>query len=134
MPVNFFPQSGNSSTGKMINIYIEQFHRKWKNVCGQRTVCPRRLSFSQFVALMSTTNCEKDSFHEGVMCQMQYIIPVHTSLQSTSSSVDCSLWTSEIFIVLWWLLLIIRYKPKRNNIFFLITYYNSLHTADTAMS
>ena len=26
-----------------------------------RTNCPRRLSFSQFVVLMSTTNCEKDS-------------------------------------------------------------------------
>ena len=28
---------------------------------GGRTVCPRRLSFSQFVVLMSMTNCEKDS-------------------------------------------------------------------------
>ena len=27
----------------------------------RRTVCPRRLSFSQFVVLMNTTNCEKDS-------------------------------------------------------------------------
>ena len=28
---------------------------------GGRMVCPRRLSFSQFVVLMSMTNCEKDS-------------------------------------------------------------------------
>ena len=28
---------------------------------GGRTVWPRRLSFSQFIILMSTTNCEKDS-------------------------------------------------------------------------
>ena len=34
-----------------------------KNCDGSRgrTVCPRRLSFSQFVVLMSMTNCEKDS-------------------------------------------------------------------------
>ena len=28
---------------------------------GGRTVCSRRLSFCQFVVLMSMTNCEKDS-------------------------------------------------------------------------
>ena len=28
---------------------------------GGRTVCPRRLSFSPFVVIMSTTNGEKDS-------------------------------------------------------------------------
>ena len=28
---------------------------------GGRTVCPRRLSFSQFVVLMSMINCEKDN-------------------------------------------------------------------------
>ena len=27
----------------------------------RRTLCPERLSFSQFVVLMSTTNCERDS-------------------------------------------------------------------------
>ena len=30
-------------------------------VSGGRTVCSKRLSFSQFVVLISTTNCEKDS-------------------------------------------------------------------------
>ena len=32
----------------------------WPN-SGGRMVCPRRLSFSPFVVLMSMTNCEKDS-------------------------------------------------------------------------
>ena len=31
---------------------------------GGRTVWPKRLSFSQFVILISTTNCEKDSLLE----------------------------------------------------------------------
>ena len=31
------------------------------NGSGGRTVCPRGLSFSQFVVLMSTINAEKDS-------------------------------------------------------------------------
>ena len=34
---------------------------KFKNGLFPRTICPRRLSFSQFVVLMRTTSCEKDS-------------------------------------------------------------------------
>ena len=34
---------------------------KFENGLLTRTVCPRRLSFSQFGVLMSTLNCEKDS-------------------------------------------------------------------------
>ena len=34
---------------------------KFENSLLTRTVCPRRLSFSQFGVLMSTLNCEKDS-------------------------------------------------------------------------
>ena len=36
-------------------------HSKFKNGFFPRTICPRRLSFSQFVVLMRTTNSEKDS-------------------------------------------------------------------------
>ena len=34
---------------------------KFKGGLLTRTVCPRRLSFSQFRVLMSTLNCEKDN-------------------------------------------------------------------------
>ena len=32
-----------------------------RNGSGGKTVCPRGLSFSQFIVHMSTTNCEKDN-------------------------------------------------------------------------
>ena len=37
-------------------------------------VWPRRLSFSQFVVLMSTTNCEKDSLFEQTVLPPETII------------------------------------------------------------
>ena len=55
--------------GKMLNYTVDNIKGETKKNSpakisrnsGGRTVCPRRLSFSPFVVLMSTTNGEKDN-------------------------------------------------------------------------
>ena len=47
---------------RSIDIGVSRAGSQLKNIgSGRRTVCSRMLSISQFVVLISTTNCEKDS-------------------------------------------------------------------------
>ena len=54
-----FPASGLISLKRVTK--RKQGFSKNRNDSGEGMVCPRRMSFSQFVVHMSTTNCEKDS-------------------------------------------------------------------------